>query len=99
FFFNLRLGHKYETVIWETYLRILATAIDNMRMIFRSDILIGGLLQHYMTAEDYEKLSDYVFEQTFFKVKDLDIIASKIGPRATANGGAIYFIQKFLDSI
>lgn len=99
FFFNLRMGRKYEVKIWDIYLKNLAIAIDNMRMVYRVDILIGGLLQHYMTTDDYEKLSDYVFEQTFFQVRDLNIISSKIGQRATANGGAIYYIQKFLDNI
>lgn len=99
FFFNLRLGRQKETSIWEEYLRNLALAIDNIRMVIRSDILIGGYLQSYMTPEDIEKIKQYVHEQTFFKVDDLHIKSSLCGEKATAIGCALHYIKQFLQSV
>ena len=99
FFFNLHMGCRKEADLWERFLRDLALAIDNVRMVIRSNILIGGYLQSYMTTEDYERLKQYVYELTFFKVDDLQIKSSRCGEKATAIGSALYFIKRFLQNI
>lgn len=99
FFFNLRVGRRKEVVIWDNYLHTLALAIDNIRMIIRSDILIGGLLQPYMIPEDFERLTQYVNEITFFKLEDLKIERSHCGSKATAIGGGLYYINHFLQTL
>ena len=70
-----------------------------MRMVIRSDILIGGYLQSYMTPEDIAKIKQYVHEQTFFKVDDLHIESSLCGEKATAIGCALHYIKQFLQSV
>lgn len=99
FFFNLRLGRRKEKAIWEKYLQNLALAIDNVRMVVRSNILIGGYLQSYMISDDYEQLKKNVYESTFFKVDDLQIKSSRCGEKATAIGSALVYIQQFLQEI
>lgn len=99
FFFNLRMGRRKEVIIWERFLQNLALAIDNVRMVVRSNILIGGYLQSYMTPEDHDLLKQYVYELTFFKVDDLQVKSSRCGEKATAIGSALYFIKRFLQNI
>ena len=52
FFRRLRAGSGPERALWRDYLQELALAIDNARMVVRSDVLLGGHLQAYMTPED-----------------------------------------------
>ncbi len=96
FFSKLRLGNKSEKKIWEKYLRDLAMTIDNVRMIIRNNILLGGEVETYMTEEDIRRLAAYVEEMTIIKANDLTISRGFYGKNAAAIGGSLYYIEQFL---
>lgn len=99
FFWRVRSGQERELHIWNRYLENLARTIDNIRMIFRCDILIGGLIQTYMIPEDIHKIIALANEFTFYKANDLNIRLSQYGEKATAIGGGLTYIKPFLENI
>ena len=60
FFSHVKKGSPPHVEIWHNYLRDLAITIDNIRMVISSDIVIGGILQPFITDEDLQLLNDYV---------------------------------------
>lgn len=99
FFARVRSGMDAETRIWHCYLKNLARVIDNIRMVFRCDILIGGLIQTYMLPEDISHIISLASGMTFYKADDLHIRPSRYGEKATAIGGGLTWIKPFLDNI
>lgn len=99
FFRRLRAGGGPERALWRDYLQELALAIDNARMVVRSDVLLGGHLQAYMTPEDLALLRTGVLEQTFFPVDDLKLRRSQCGEKATAIGAGLLYIRQFLQEV
>ena len=59
FFEGLRAGDSARQEIWQTYLHNLAIAINNIRMVFDSEFIIGGYLLRFMTDEDFNQLTQY----------------------------------------
>lgn len=96
FFSRLRLGNEPERNIWDKYLHDLAMTIDNVRMIIRNNILLGGEVETYMTEEDIRRLATYVEEMTIIKANDLTISRGFYGKNAAAIGGSLYYIEQFL---
>lgn len=99
FFSRLRLDNGYEKNIWEKYLRDLAMTIDNIRMVIRNHILLGGEVESYMTGEDIRQLAAYVDEMSIIKANDLTISRGFYGKNAAAIGGSLYYIEKFLSQL
>lgn len=99
FFENLRLGQRDEKKIWHSWLKDLALAIDNARMVVRGDILIGGYVRDYMRDEDFALLHTLIMKQTFFETDDLTIRRGLCREQAAALGGALLYIRAFLGSI
>lgn len=99
FFSRVRLGYEHEMKIWKQYLKDLAITIDNVRMIVRSNILIGGEIESYMEDSDIRLLEEYVEEFTSFKADDLVITRGYYGLDAAAIGGSVYYIEQFINKL
>lgn len=99
FFQQLRAGSPKCTAIWSEYLRNLALAVDNIRMLVNCHFMIGGLLQQFMTEEDFQLLTSYVKEITSFPELPVSFVQGKHGSQASMLGAAIYYIDSFLQSI
>ncbi|MBD5551742.1 MAG: ROK family transcriptional regulator [Lachnospiraceae bacterium] len=99
FFERLRQGQIKEQKIWNGYLRKLALAIDNIRMVCGSEIIIGGYLDSFMTDEDIRLLEDYVREQSAFRVDYSFINRGLCGKNSAAKGAALKYISAYLETI
>lgn len=99
-FFEL-LEEKEEAAcaLWDEYLNNLSLAIHNLRMLFDSDIVLGGYVGAYI--EKYmEDLCDRIDRRNPFKDSARDyLVPCKYKVEAAAAGAAIYFIDEFFDSI
>ena len=98
FFVNLRNNKAKEKEIWDKYLQNFALVINNVLMVYRSKIIIGGFLQTYLIREDINTLIKYISKITFFGKDDINIMASTCGETGTSIGGGLYFINKYLDT-
>ena len=99
FFQQLRAGNPKCSAIWEEYLRDLALAVDNIRMLVNCQFMIGGFLQEFMIEEDFQLLTRYVEELTSFPELPVSFVQGRHGYRASMLGAAIYYVDLFLRSI
>lgn len=99
FFVLLRNGDEKAIQLWDEYMKNLAIAVHNVRMLFDGMVIIGGYVGAHI--EDYiQDLCDRVNKYNPFQDKAQDYVmqcTNKI--EATAAGAAILFIEDFLDSI
>lgn len=99
-FFNLvHAGDSRCSNIWNEYLRYLALAIDNIRMILDYDFILGGYLIQFMNEDDIAILTNYVKEQCAFDTSSFKFCISKLGSNSAARGAAISLVEQFLKSI
>ncbi|NCB72546.1 Sugar kinase of the NBD/HSP70 family, may contain an N-terminal HTH domain [Sphaerochaeta associata] len=98
FFIDLRNGDSEAGRIWSKYLEELALAIDNCRMIIASDVILSGMLQKYLTSEDFEILKSLSMSKTTFKNADFNITNGVCGRNAIVIGAAIPLMKEFLHS-
>ena len=99
FFERLRQGQIKEQNIWKGYLRKLALAIDNIRMVCGCEIIIGGYLNCFIMEDDIRLLEDYVREQSAFRVDYSFISRGLCGKNSAAKGGALKYISEYLETI
>lgn len=98
FFGRLKDGDERFRKIWDSYLDDLAIAVNNLRMIFDCDVVIGGEISRYF-ADYLDALRERVKARHLFaKESDYVKLCSYIyeGP---AKGAAIYYIDLFISSV
>ena len=99
-FFNyLRHGDKIRQDIWTSYLRNLALAISNIHTVLDNDVILGGLVQTYICAEDITVLYSFVQEYYPIPLHNFYIKPGICGERSATIGCALYYIDKFLKGI
>lgn len=98
FFQRLRAGDKVAALKWEEYLSHLALAVDNLHMLITSDIIIGGKISNYLTAQDLENLQQKVDKLSAFPNDEGYIRTSKTSNIPLCVGAAIPFVRKYLEN-
>lgn len=99
FFRRVHDGDPRCSKIWRSYLKYLAIAVDNIRMVVDCDFILGGYLLQFMNSTDVELLTNYVKEQCAFDTPSFKFLISKYGEKSTQLGAAITLVKKFLESI
>lgn len=98
FFAELEAGRPERQQAWEEYLKNLAIAVDNLRMCFDCDIVLGGYVGCKM--EPYlMHFRELVAAKNIFKNDGSYVRACRYHTEATALGAAIYQIEKYMESI
>lgn len=87
------------TQIWEDYLNHLAFAMKNLNMIIDAPIIISGYLAPYFTEEDIEFLSKRINSVSPFVLKKEHILVGVHGQYTPAIGAALFYVERFLESI
>ena len=95
-FLDLRNGDGKAVQLWDSYLNDLALAIDNARMVIGCDVVIGGLIQRYITEKDIIILKEKILNITTFKNADFTLKKGVFGKKAAMTGAALPRIEKFL---
>lgn len=98
FFERLEQSDEKCQKAWEEYLDYLAVAVNNIRMLFDCDVVIGGYVGYYMDKYN-EKLREKAIELNAFE-KDASYIRQcyyKI--EAATVGAALHLIEKFISKV
>lgn len=99
FFLKLRTNDKKAIKVWNEYLRNLAIAINNIRMLMDTEYIIGGDLLRYMIDEDFELLEDYIQAECPFNTDKITIKRSIYSEEAAAFGAGIVLIKEFIGTL
>lgn len=98
FFRELDSGNKRFALIFDEYLDYLAFAVNNLRMCYDCDVIIGGTVGAYMDryVEDLRNKASLLnpFEKNADYIKNCHYKTA-----ASAVGAAIYFINQFLTEL
>lgn len=98
FFVKLKAGDKEYEKIWNTYLDDLSIAIDNLRMCFDCDVVVGGYVGSYISPYIPE-IRKRVAEKNIFDYNGSYVRACKYQVESSALGAAIFLIEKYIDAI
>lgn len=98
FFEELRNGNKGFTRLFDEYLDYLAITVNNLRMCYDCDIIVGGTVGAHMT--DYiDILREKAAALNPFDRNTDYIKCCHYKTAASAVGAAIYFIDDFVNSL
>jgi N-acetylglucosamine repressor len=99
FFQKLHSGDTACRAHWDTYLRNLAFAMNNIHMVVDIEFILSGFLASYLTEEDLEDLYRYIAEFSAFPIAHDFLRISRCGPFPAARGAALYDIEEFLQTL
>lgn len=97
FFQALRNHSKDEIQRWQEYLEMLSSAINNLHMLLDCDIIIGGQISSYLTAEDIHTLQALCNEKAAFPDSEPFLFQSKYPEHTVPVGAVLPYIQRFLE--
>lgn len=98
FFEKMESGNERYRQIWEEYLDNLAIAVDNLRMCFDCEVVLGGYVGNYM--EPYiGRLRAKVAVKNIFGGSGEYVRACWCRDEASAYGAALYQIEKYISRI
>ncbi|MBY0012000.1 ROK family transcriptional regulator [Paenibacillus typhae] len=98
FFRLLRTGQEPQKSLWEEYLVYLVVTINNLRMLYDCDVILGGYAGAYM--EEYiDLLQERVASKNTFEADGSYLRVCKYKLEATAVGAALELVAGFIDSI
>lgn len=98
FFRLLKQGDSRIRAVWEEYLEHLAAAVNNLRMLFDCNIILGGYVGSHM-EEHMDELRDLLAKRNPFEDNADYLIPCRYKTEAVATGAALYYISAFLNSI
>ena len=88
---------EYEALLYDM-LRHLALSINNVHMVLDCDVILGGLLSEYLQPW-MPILKEYIIAGNPF-TDDADFVKlSTLRHHITPLGAALYFVQKFVNSV
>lgn len=98
-FFTTLPGDLHLQQIWDDYLDKLAFAIRNLSVVIDGDIIISGYLAPFFRSEDIRILTEKVNAEIPFPLSENQIILGTHGQYAPTMGGALHYVQAFLNSV
>jgi predicted NBD/HSP70 family sugar kinase len=98
FFDLLKKGSKPHKAIWDEYLYYLGLTINNLRMLFDCNVIIGGYVGSYV--DDYiDSIRDIIAKRNTFEVDGTYLKACNYKLESIAVGAALMKIKQVIDSI
>lgn len=99
FFKRLRCRKEEEVSVWNSYLEHLAMAIANIRHVIDCDVIIGGLINTWMTDEDFSLLASLVQRFCPLSQQAIRLIPGCHDLNLASIGAGLPFITGFLNQI
>ncbi|RQW12497.1 ROK family transcriptional regulator [Paenibacillus rhizophilus] len=98
FFDLLKKGGKKQEKMWKEYLSYLAVAVNNLRMLFDCDVILGGYIGAYI--EEYvDELRLLAAEGNTFEPDGSYLKVCRNKREAAAVGVALLHIERFLSQV
>ena len=85
--------------IWEDYLNHLAFAMKNLNLVIDAPIIISGYLAPYFTEEDTDYLLRQINSMTPFELEEEQLLVGTHGQYTPAIGAALFYVEKFIQSV
>ncbi|TGE39148.1 ROK family transcriptional regulator [Desulfosporosinus fructosivorans] len=98
FFRLLRSNSGPQQALWEEYLTHLVVIINNLRMLYDCNVILGGYAGAYMD-EYLEDLRKLVSSKNSFEIDGSYLHVCKYKLEATAVGAALQHIESFINNI
>ena len=98
FFEELRKGNAGLQRVFDEYLDYLTIAVNNLRMCYDCDIILGGAVGSYMT-EYLEEIQKRSVNLNPFGKDGSYVKSCHFKTEAAAVGAAIYFINEFIEQL
>lgn len=98
FFEGLETGNAEYQKLWSDYLDHLAIGINNIRMVLDCDIILGGVLAHFMSPY-LEDLRQRLRSISPFETTGDYLKLSRYLSWSTCVGVALHFISDFIENI
>lgn len=98
FFQELEEGNSQWREIWEEYTDNLAIAVDNLRMCFDGDVVLGGYVGGHMGSYIEDFRAKCAKRNIFGKSGDY-VKACKYRIEASALGAAVCQIERYIDKV
>lgn len=98
FFRLLREGHETQTALWEEYLPYVVLTVNNLRMLYDCNVVLGGYAGAYM-GEYIETLQEMVAGKNTFERDGKYLRICKYEHEATAVGAALELVAEFIGEI
>lgn len=98
FFRLLRLNSETQKALWEEYVTHLAVTINNLRMLYDCNVILGGYAGAYMD-EYIEYLRELVSRRNTFEVDGKYLHVCKYKLEATAVGAALQHVVSFINNV
>lgn len=98
FFEQLAHGNSHCQAVWTEYKTHLVRAIRILRTIFDADVIIGGYVGSCM-GDYFDEIRQILYQEQLFE-SDVDYIhPCKYQVEAAALGGALHYINAYIESI
>ncbi|QNU68584.1 ROK family transcriptional regulator [Ruminiclostridium herbifermentans] len=98
FFRLLSIGNKEQKLIWEEYVSHLVIAVNNLRMLFDCNVILGGYAGAYM--DDYiGEIRELASKYNTFEVDGSYLRVCKYKLETTAVGAALILVEDFIKNI
>lgn len=99
FFEKLGGGDTESKLLWDSYLRYLSLAVNNLRMLFDCKIIIGGYVGAYIDGY-MEQLWEMVRQRNMFgDDPERFLLPCQYKTEAIAAGAALPFVAEFFEQI
>lgn len=98
FFRLLREKAPVQQALWEEYLSYLAITINNLRMLYDCNVIVGGYVGAYMD-EHLDQLQELLARRNTFEPDGTYLQCCKYKLEATAVGAALQLVKQFIDEI
>lgn len=98
FFRLLSIGNKQQKLIWEEYVSHLVIAVNNLRMLFDCNVILGGYAGAYMD-EYIDELRELASNYNTFEVDGNYLSVCKYKLETTAVGAALILVEDFIKNV
>ena len=98
FFDGLRAGDRTLQAAWDEYLAHLAVAVNNLRMIFDCDVIVGGYVGGFL-SEFGAPLRELLAQYNTFEPDSSYLKFSRYQLESSALGAALVHIESFIQSL
>ena len=98
FFRLLRSNSEPQKALWEEYLTHLVVIINNLRMLYDCNVILGGYAGAYMD-EYIEHLRELVSRRNSFEVDGSYLHVCKYKLEATAVGAALQHVESLINNV
>ncbi len=98
FFRLLSKGNKQQKLIWEEYVSHLVIAVNNLRMLFDCNVILGGYAGAYMD-EYIDELRAMASKYNTFEVDGNYLNVCKYKLETTAVGAALILVEDFIKNV